>query len=341
VNTTIERFRTGRDLPSLPEVDDATRREFLIGAAALLLLPAGCTDGGEGAGEAASAQTRTVRHAMGETEVPARPRRVAALHDTMVAYPMLDLGFEPIASAGVEGEIRAGDNDTSELEFLGQVTGPNVERMAALQPDLIVGLESASAGQYEELSRIAPTVLLDPEAPLFDHRRRLAELVNRLPEYEELVSRVDRRTEELKGRLEPLLPELEVSALSAVGVDQIFTYYGPSIPYSVAFERLGLRFSKDMPPSYDAVEEFFSLERLPDFDADVIFLMSNISTEDAVDELRERPIFGSLNAAEKDQVFAVSYDEWTYARVPGILSVYDDVERYLLDREIDASGDFR
>lgn len=69
--------------------------------------------------------------------------------------------------------------------------------------------------------------------------------------------------------------------------------------------------------------------------------MSNVSTEEAVDELRERPVFGSLNAAEKDQVFGVSYDEWTYARVPGILAVYDDLERHLPEREIDASGDFR
>jgi hypothetical protein len=40
-----------------------------------------------------------------------------------------------------------------------------------------------------------------------------------------------------------------VSAFSAFeSVDGIFTYYGPSIPYSVAVERLGLRFPKDMPP---------------------------------------------------------------------------------------------
>jgi len=341
VSTTIERFRTGRDLPPLPEIDDATRREFLIGAAALLLLPAGCTDGGEGAGEADSAQTRTVRHAMGETEIPVRPQRVAALHDTYIAYPLLDLGFEPIASAGVEGEIRAGENDVSELEFLGSVIEPNVERIAALEPDLIVGTTFSHEELYERLSGIAPTVLLDPETPLFEHHRKLADLVGRLPEYEELVARVDRRTKELKERLEPISLELEVSALSADGVDKLLTFYGPDNPYSVAFERLDLRFPKDMPPSYDAVGEYFSLERLPDFDADAIFLMSGVGSEEPIRELREQPLFESLNAARKGQVFTVSYDEWTYARVPGILSVCDDVERYLLDREIDASGDFR
>lgn len=322
-----------------------TRREFLIGAGSLLVFaPYGCGSEESGEGEqVASGETRPFSHAMGETEVPVRPQRVAALHDTMVTYPMLDLGFEPIASAGIEGEIRAGENDVSELEFLGHVTEPNIERIVALEPDLIVGLETNNAAQYEELSQIAPTVLLafDAKMSLFDYYRKIADLVGRLPEYEELVSRVDRRKKEMKERLEPLLPELEVSALSANGVDRIFTYYGPGVAYSVAFKRLGLRFPKDMPSSYDAVEEYFSLERLPDFDADVLFLMSDATSEEPMRELRERPLFESLNAARKGQVFTVSYDEWTYARIPGILSVCNDIERYILECEIDASEDFR
>jgi iron complex transport system substrate-binding protein len=331
------------DVPGLviPGIEDITRRDFLVGGAAALLL-GGC---GSGGGNEASGETKPFEHAMGTTEVPVEPRRVASLHDTAVTYPLLDLGFEPAASVGgIEGEIRAGENDVSKLEFLGQVTEPNVERIAALEPDLIVGLESNNAAQYEELSQIAPTVLLEYPAAadsLFDYHRKLADLVNRLPEYEELVAEVERRTEDLKGSLEPLLPELEVSALSAVGVDQIFTYYGSNTPYSVAFERLGLRFPKDMPPSYDAVEDFFSLETLPDFDADVIFLMSSAASEEPLRNIQQRPIFESLNAARKDQVFTVSYDEWTYARVPSILAVYDDLEKYLVGREIDTSGDFR
>jgi len=325
---------------AVPDIEDITRRDFLVGGAGLIALGiAGC--GGEEGESDPSGETRAFSHAMGETEVPVRPQKVAALHDTYIAYPLLDLSFEPIASAGYEGRIRAGENDVSELEFLGSVVEPNVERTAALEPDLIVGTTFSHEELYEDLSRIAPTVLLDPEAPLFEHHRGLADLVGRLPEYEELVARVDRRTKELKERLEPILPDLEVSALSADGVDEIFTYYGPDNPYSVAFERLGLRFPKDMPPPYDAVGDYFSLERLPDFDADVLFLMSNVTNEEPVDELRKQPIFGSLNAARKGQVFTVAFDEWTYARIPGILSVYDDVERYLLDCEIDASGDFR
>jgi iron complex transport system substrate-binding protein len=189
---TIRRPKT-----ALPAIDDVTRREFLFGAAGLLILPAACGDGGnEGSG-----RTRTFEHAVGESEVPVRPRRVASLHDTMVTYPLLDLGFEPAASAGIEGEIRAGENYVSDLEFLGQVTEPNIERIAALEPDLISGLEANNAAQYDRLSRIAPTVLMEdaPKRSLFDFHRRLADLVGRMPEYDELVARVDRRTASLRS----------------------------------------------------------------------------------------------------------------------------------------------
>ncbi len=49
-------------------VDDLTRREFLIGSAGLLLLPAGCGGDGGNGGEATSGETRTIEHAFGEVE---------------------------------------------------------------------------------------------------------------------------------------------------------------------------------------------------------------------------------------------------------------------------------
>ena len=321
----------------------STRRRFLIGAGGLI---GAAALGACGTGEEAAVPTtmtggtRTFTHALGEIEVPVEPRRIASLHDTIVTYLLFDLGFKPIASAGVEEQIRVGDNDVSDLAFLGQVTDPNIEQIAVLAPDLIIGLESNNGDQYDQLSQIAPTVLFASPDSLFDYHRRLADLVNRLPEYEALVRQVDQRTEDMKARLDQISPELEVSTLSAVAVDQIFTIYGPANPYMVAFDRLGLRFPAAMPPNHGSVNEFFSLERLPDFDADIIFLLSGVGTTEALRELQEQPLFKALNAFQKGQVFTVSYDEWLYTRIPGILSVYDDIEHYLLSRELDVSGDF-
>jgi iron complex transport system substrate-binding protein len=291
-----------------PEIDDVTRREFLIGAAGLLLLPAGC-EGGEGSGEAASAETKPFEHAMGTTQVPVSPERVVVLSDAIIMYPLLDLGFKPIASVRNSEEFWVGDHDTSGVEVVGTETEPNLERIATLEPDLIIGGEWQE-DSYESLSRIAPTVLLDGmsnEDDLFDYHRNLASLVERLPEYEELVAEVERRAEDLRSRLEPLASELEASAFSIGGesADQVFIYYGPGTPWSVAFDRLGLRFPASMPPSHESGEEYLSLERISNFDADVVFLLA--APGEPTEEFLERPVVAALSAAEKGQIFTVSY----------------------------------
>lgn len=329
---------------TLPVIEDITRKDFLIGGAAAALLLAGC-----GSGEQADSpgDTKTVEHAAGTTEVPVSPERIVSLSDAGLTYTLLDIGVAPIGSVDAEGVIRAGENDVSEIGTLGIASEPNVEKIATLEPDLIVGLTTNNSPQYERLSQIAPTVLFDSESmeaqSLFDFHRELADLVGGLAEYEELVGRVDSRTQDLRDRLSSISSELEASAVS-IGNDsasEIFVYYGSGAPWSAAFERLGIQLPASMPPSHNYEEEYLSLERVSDFDADAMFILTSTVGENPVEAFLDRPVVASLNAVEKDQTFTVSYDEWQYARVGGVLSVYDDLEKHLLDREIDTSGDFR
>lgn len=73
---TIERPEMA--LPPLPEIDDVTRGAFLIGAAGLLLIPAGCGSNGGNGGDA-SGETRTVEHALGGVVENGRTYEVDAL----------------------------------------------------------------------------------------------------------------------------------------------------------------------------------------------------------------------------------------------------------------------
>jgi len=322
---------------AIPDIEDITRRDFLVGGAAALLLSGCVGDGGE---DSSSDETRPFTHAAGTTQVPVSPKRIAALLDAGVTHNLLDLQAPVIASCGEGGRIRADGHDVSEVSFLGSADEPNLERLAALEPDLIVGL-TFQQGLYDRLSGIAPTVILDygPAVSLGDYERKLADLVARIPQFERLMEQVDRHAEELQKELAPIVAELEVSVLSADGADGIFALYGPGIAYSVALERLGISMPRGMPPSFDEVGDYFGLERLNDFDADVLFLMRGV--EDSVTSLRDEPLFRSLNAARKSQVFVVDYAVWTASRLSAVLSVFDDLEKHLLGREIDTSGDFR
>lgn len=146
--------------PSAPDiVDDATRREFLAGAAALLVA-AGC--GREDANVAAPTPTtgapafRRVRHGLGETDVPARPERVLCL-----TGPGLDnclaLGLTPTAAVGFHRtQAQSWAKVPPAVEVVeGEI---NLERVASFRPDLILGWQSVMEKDYPQYSAIGPSV---------------------------------------------------------------------------------------------------------------------------------------------------------------------------------------
>lgn len=103
---------------------------------------------------------RTIKHAMGETVLEKRPERVVVLDggelDNVVA-----LGIKPVGVAFPDGAptmpTYVGDK-AGNPENVGGTTSLNLETIAKLQPDLIIGSQLRAEQQYPKLSEIAPTV---------------------------------------------------------------------------------------------------------------------------------------------------------------------------------------
>lgn len=111
---------------------------------------------------------RTVAHFAGRTALAARPARVAILA-TGELDAALSLGFVPVAATdsniadGVPPYLRARFPALAldAITFIGQRTAPDLARLAALQPDLIVGTQAGVHGRiHSQLAAIAPTVLM-------------------------------------------------------------------------------------------------------------------------------------------------------------------------------------
>lgn len=102
--------------------------------------------------------TRTVVHAAGETVVPADPQRIVVLDRG---------GLDTLCALGLQGRlVGAADPLPTHLgpavagaESVGDPRQPDVERIAALRPDLILmGPTSSAPDSYPRLTSIAPTV---------------------------------------------------------------------------------------------------------------------------------------------------------------------------------------
>ncbi|MFI7386685.1 ABC transporter substrate-binding protein [Streptomyces sp. NPDC049813] len=103
---------------------------------------------------------RTVTHALGSTELAKKPRRVVVL-DVGELDNVASLGVEPVGYAPTEGD----DGIPSYLaktaghpKSVGTINSLNLEAIANLKPDLILGSELRAAKLYPQLAKIAPTV---------------------------------------------------------------------------------------------------------------------------------------------------------------------------------------
>jgi len=155
------------------EVGTTSRRTVLTGAFGLgaALLFAGCTNQENKAAVASTPTASTaafpvsIAHKFGTTVVPAAPKRVACVglteHDAVLA-----LGMKPVAVTEWFGERpyatwpwaqdELGD---ARPEVLSIADGIQVERVAELAPDLILGTNAGlDEGGYAKLTKIAPTI---------------------------------------------------------------------------------------------------------------------------------------------------------------------------------------
>ncbi|BBA96281.1 hypothetical protein RVR_1507 [Actinacidiphila reveromycinica] len=149
-----------------------TRRGLLTAGAAgaalfgLAACGSGSTSGsgsGSGAKSAKSSGTRTVDTAKGPVKVPASPKRVVAINDFPMSA-MFDLGLTP---AGVfdAGEEYVPQRDLARWKAIPKVSDGvggaiQVEKVAELKPDLIIGIDAQTTVPYDQFTALAPTVLL-------------------------------------------------------------------------------------------------------------------------------------------------------------------------------------
>ncbi|MCV7281557.1 ABC transporter substrate-binding protein [Mycolicibacterium flavescens] len=222
-----------------------TRRGFLTMTAGAALVLTAC--GSDEPGTVAEDGSVTVRHAFGETKIPAPPTRVVSAGLTG-QDDLLALGVVPIAVTdwfGAEpfavwpwAQPRLGP---AQPVVLSLADGIQVDQIASLRPDLIVATNAGlDADTYARLSQIAPTVAQSGQAPFFepwrDQATTIGQAVFKHDEMQALIAGVDekfaaaarpsfegRSAALLAGRLDdgkpqPLSPPWRAEFLTAMGL---------------------------------------------------------------------------------------------------------------------------
>ncbi|MEU4196097.1 iron-siderophore ABC transporter substrate-binding protein [Kribbella sp. NPDC026611] len=234
----------------------------LVLLSVLLLALTGCGSGSKdepaAASSAGGAFPVTIKNKYGDTVVKAAPQRIVTV-GLVEQDALLALGVVPVATTEWFGEkpgalfpwAKAKLGDGAVPQVLSDKDGLQFEKIAALRPDLIIGLYSGiTADDYRKLTAIAPTVAQPAGVPDYgvawqDVARTVGQAVGKAPEADELVQGIEGRFAAVRSEH----PEFKGRTALMASPYQGYFVYGTQDPRS----RLLTDFGFSLPGGLDKV----------------------------------------------------------------------------------------
>jgi iron complex transport system substrate-binding protein len=339
VNTALSAWWILDDIEAILDGDDMLAADAAAGVWAEL----NAAGGAAGAGSSAAAgpldlPSPWVNADGTEVEVPADPQRIVSA-DIVATELLIELGYGDRVVGIAESNAGFEDDNPAlaDYERIGNESSPNIEQVAALEPDLIITFDGVDGAA--QLAAIAPsvTVPFDFESPgagyaWRDYFQEMGDRFGLGPQTASFVDALDERIAELNDEID----DGATLAVLRIGQDASFGVYPGFYPADVVRD-LGLD-PEGTPSAFipDASSEQccpdFSAEQLGAFaDVDVIFLADDpVNPDDAIERAQSNPLFATLPAVQAGNVFEVSSFAWISWTPQGVITALDDIERHVV-----------
>ncbi|MGY1805581.1 ABC transporter substrate-binding protein [Blastococcus sp. SYSU D00922] len=283
----------------------------LVLAVALSLTACGGAEESGTAAEPSAADAafpRTVEHAMGSTEIAERPERVVVL-DTGELDTALSLGVTPVGAvttAVSDDFLSYLADDAADVEVVGTIAEPNLEAIAAVQPDLILSNKTRHEDIYEELSQIAPTVFADRVGAVWKDNLRLdAEALGLEDEAEDLI---DAYEEDAAALGEEIGDPAGTTVSTMRFVEGAIRVYTTDSFIGTVMADIGLDHLQ-LPTQEVATFAELSAEQVTQADADIVLYSSyGAAADSGEDAVVAGPLWPRLRAVAEGRAHAVEDD---------------------------------
>lgn len=313
------------------------RAALAMGALAVVATVTACSSGtgddGAPADTADAAFPVSIEHIHGTTTIAEKPERIVTLGVTD-ADVVLALGVVPVANTGYtfyETGLGPWTDDyvgDAELTRIQSDSEPNLEQIAALAPDLIIGVSAGyDEATYEQLSEIAPTLSRPDGYAAYTVGREVAtETIATALGDSERGAELNRKAADLLESTVATHPEFAGKTgvamlpydgrygayLAGDARGAFLTSLGFSIPDAIARQDTGESFFVDV-----------SQENVTMLDGDVILVLGN---DPSADITAGNPLFETLDAARNDAIITTTLDQRGAITYNTVLSVPYAVE---------------
>ncbi len=221
---------------------------------------------------------------------------------------------------------------TEGIENVGLIGQPNLEKIVRLKPDLILGTYPKEI--YEQLSKIAPTVIFGDEDEAYLHWQNgfkaYANVLGKTQEAERILNQYQQRVRQFQTQMGDRLTKTHVSLVNFFATD--VRLYFKQVFGGQILEEVGL----PRPLAQDKDEwsiENLSLEAIPQMAGDVIFLILGGHEPSKLEQFINHPLWSQLEAVQAGKVYKVSNEIWIAGATPVDANLLlDDLFKYLVNK---------
>ena len=253
-----------------------------------------------------------VQDELGVLVLDKAPTRVVALEFSFVDA-LANLGVSPVGVADdgdsnrVIEPIRAA---ISPWTSVGSRSQPSLEVIASLKPDLIIADRERHEAIYEDLKRIAPTLILKSRGETYQDNLKA---VVKVAAAFDRQSDMDKRIEEHNALMDTFADRIksDSSVMFAVSSARAVTMHGPKAYAGGVMARLGL--ASPIPEETDQAYVRSTLERLLQANPDY-FLVGEYGDETVIDDFKKNQLWPLMTSVKNGHYVETDPRLWSLNR---------------------------
>ena len=275
-----------------------------------------------------------INHELGTTILEETPENIAVLELSFLDS-LYNLDIDPIAIADDNDPKKVSDVTEGELvdyTSVGKRMEPSLEELSMMDLDLIIADVSRHSEIYEDLNKIAPTIVLKSIDSSYEEYKENFETIakavgkeneatEKVEEIKEFLSEVSKLSQEVvKGK----------TVLTVSPKNDAYTAHTSSSFVGQVLEKAGFVNAVQS----EEFEQSLSLEQLVEINPDIIIYMRDDKDKTIYSQWKDTELYNSLDAVKNDQVYTtIARGPWTqYRGFISVKTIVNEVEGWLLNK---------
>lgn len=258
-----------------------------------------------------------ITHSLGTSVINSIPKKVIALDMNEVdTLAQLHIPIAGMPKDFVPHFLAKFEKD-SEIQDLGAIVQPNIERVYALKPDLIL-ISSLQANHYQALSKLAPTLYSEVNymqssdnqiKNIEEHILSVGKIFNKQVRANQVIDKLEAKIQSTRTKIE----NRSETAMIILHNNGALRFFGPQSRYGFIYSALGM---KSASPSVEAGShgQPISHEFIYKYDPDIIYVIDRTSVMEGKSTISyqdlDNPLLRKTKAWKNKHIHVVDPEAW-------------------------------